>query len=504
MVDLAPFGLSEVVGTDASDQFIGERRTVFFGLGGADRFTSDQAIPGRLPQFFAGGSGDDTYVVRFDTAVGILESGGSANDTIRATWLSATGPDAVIYEIEGRHLVVGHAGLEGGFAVLNWLDPASRVENVELADGTFRFGIDFTSAIVRALPGYQGNFSIAEAAALGLATKQGRELLAANGDEAIIARAFELENAAPTSGTPQDDVLTGTPGSDTLAGYGGDDQISGLGGSDVLRGGSGDDLLLGGNGADDLGGGTGNDQLNGGGGTDHMAGGDGHDTFVVDNPGDLVVEGANAGSDRVESSVAFTLPAHVEDLILTGNAQIGTGNLLANLITGNGEDNQLSGGGGHDTLDGRRGADVLSGGSGDDSLTGGRSGDVLLGGQGDDELLGNRGQDRLDGKSGEDTLTGGLGADQFAFSVIDGALDQISDFDPAQGDTLDLSEPLPGFQAGDVVTDFVELTTDPAGTTVAVDPSGSGAAFTDVVLFHGTSIDSLSPGQLGLPEAPAS
>jgi Ca2+-binding RTX toxin-like protein len=171
-----------------------------------------------------------------------------------------------------------------------------------------------------------------------------------------------------TSGTASDNSannLVGTSGRDHLAGLGGNDTLNGGAGVDYLDGGSGNDTyivtagdvlvdasgvdhvmssaswtlasgfenltltgtaniqgignsaanrIVGNSGANLLRGLAGNDTLDGGAGADRMEGGLGNDTYVVDNPGDVVVEADGAGVDLVRSSVDYTLPAFVNKL----------------------------------------------------------------------------------------------------------------------------------------------------------------------------------------------
>jgi Ca2+-binding RTX toxin-like protein len=122
---------------------------------------------------------------------------------------------------------------------------------------------------------------------------------------------------------------------------------------------------------------SGDDVLDGGPGANVMLGGAGNDTYVVNNPGDLVSENAGEGADVVSSSITYMLGYSIEGLLLNGGAAInGTGNSLANVIAGNDANNTLAGAGGGDTLYGHGGNDVLDGGAGADAMLGGSGDDA--------------------------------------------------------------------------------------------------------------------------------
>ena len=233
--------------------------------------------------------------------------------------------------------------------------------------------------------------------------------------------------SAAITGTRANETLNGSIGDDTIDGGYGKDLIRGLGGDDVLNGGVDDDRIFGGDGEDILSGGSGkdrlygeagNDTLDGGSGKDKLEGGAGDDRYII-NDKDSIKERAGEGTDTVESSVSFSLPSFVENLILTGTAHInGTGSKDDNTITGNVGDNVLKG---------ENGNDILRGGDGDDVLDGGKGDDTLDGGAGADRLKGGDGKDLLDGGFGDDILQGGKGQDTFVFAPGFGH-DQIADF----------------------------------------------------------------------------
>ncbi|HKM95308.1 MAG TPA: heme peroxidase, partial [Buttiauxella sp.] len=272
-------------------------------------------------------------------------------------------------------------------------------------------------------------------------------------------------------GTNAGNFLTGTAWSDIIRGELGNDTLAGGAGDDLLVGGDGNDNLSGDAGQDTLQGDAGNDSLNGGLGADSLAGGTGNDTYIVDNAGDVVIEGLNAGTDVVQTTLAsYVLTDNVEQLVYTGAGNfIGTGNAIANTITGGNGNDTLSGLGGNDLLIGGLGNDTLDGGDGVDDLQGGTGNDVIVGGTGDDVLTGGIGTDRLSGQAGNDNMNGGTGSDTFVFSASVGLdRDRIADFDSnvAGGqDFIDLS--LLGINANNFASS-VAITANNGNTVVTI------------------------------------
>jgi Ca2+-binding RTX toxin-like protein len=218
------------------------------------------------------------------------------------------------------------------------------------------------------------------------------------------------------------DTAHGGEGIDRL--FGGDSDDPYIDGNDVLYGEGGDDYLDGGSGADTLDGGT---------GADEMTGGFGDDTYVVDHIGDKVIESPYSGVDTVRSSISYLLGDNLENLALTGLANLtGTGNALVNTIVGNT---------GNNVLDGGAAADQMSGGAGDDTYIVDNTGDLVtenanegtdtvrasvsyaltadienlvLTGVGNFTGTGNTLSNTLTGNSGNNLLDGGAGADRMA------------------------------------------------------------------------------------------
>jgi serralysin len=122
-----------------------------------------------------------------------------------------------------------------------------------------------------------------------------------------------------------------------------------------LTGGSANDVLIGNANANNLSGGAGNDTLDGGGGVDTLSGGQGADRFLIDTASDQVIETSGGGADTIISSVSYTVPAHVEALMLAAGVSglSLTGSSGSDILIGNGLANNFFGGAGDDVIMGQ-------------------------------------------------------------------------------------------------------------------------------------------------------
>jgi trimeric autotransporter adhesin len=275
-------------------------------------------------------------------------------------------------------------------------------------------------------------------------------------------------------GNALDNIITSNTGVDTLTGGAGNDTYVVNNASDVIVEGSsaGTDLVQTGltfslasmsnvenltlTGSSSING-TGNsldNVITSNSGVDTLTGSTGNDTYVVNNASDVIVENSSEGTDLAQASVSYTLGSNVENLTLTGSANInGTGNGQDNIITGNSGNNTLEGGSGTDTLVGGTGndtytvdttADVITENSSEGSDTVSSSVTFSLASISNVENLILTGSSSLDGtgnsldniitsNTGVDTLNGGTGNDTY---VVNNASDVIVENSSEGTDTV--------------------------------------------------------------------
>ncbi len=417
-----------------------------------------------------GADGNDLYICDQEDDDPV-ERAGDGIDTVRASMSWTLGVNLEILELTGMGNLKGTGNATAntlrGNTGDNTLDGGAGVDTLEGAEGNDTYVVDDPNDVVieRTDTNPAGVLS-------GLSNRStgDREDPVSIGDVADALRSNASSYTLPT-GVESATLLLGA-GNGTLQGNSDANPITGNAQANLLVGGAGNDTLAGGLGNDmavfsgarsdylveKLAGGvvrvTDTNLMNGDDGVDQLtgiealrfadsiegglgkvlqrgtaiantlnltadggqlaAGGAGNDVYLVNSAADATLERANAGRDRVDSTVSWVLWEHVEDLRLIGTKGIsGRGNELGNRMEGNGAANGLKGYGGNDTLSGGAGADRLDGGDGADVLGGGM---------------------------GNDVLTGGAGADTFLFNTtLAGTKDTIADFTPGS-DRLQLDD----------------------------------------------------------------
>ncbi len=459
-----------------------------FGNGLANNLTgnagTDTLDGGLGADTMVGGLGNDTYVVD-DLGDVVVEAAGEGTDTVRTTLGAYT-----LLGTELEHLThIGAGDFVGsgnafantltGAAGNDVLDGGTGIDRLVGLAGDDTYHVDEAGDVVVEAGAAGNDTVIATSASYTLSVNVENLVFAGVGNFTGIGNT--LANSL-TGGIGNDDLNGGT-GNDTMTGGAGDDtyHVNAIGDVIIEVAGEGTDTVLStsasytladnvenlsyagagnfagtGNAlANVITGGAGNDTLNGAEGADTLTGGLGNDTYVVDDVGDVVVEGAAAGTDLVRTTLnTYTLGGDVENLTFIGTGDFtGTGNDLANTLTG---------AAGNDILDGGIGADRLVGGLGNDTYHVDHAADVIVeagagvdtvlstsatftlaanvenlnhvggngtvvtgntlanhiqGGVGSDYLDGGAGNDTLEGGAGDDTLVGGTGNDILVFGA---------------------------------------------------------------------------------------
>ncbi len=214
---------------------------------------------------------------------------------------------------------------------------------------------------------------------------------------------------------------------------------------------------------------NGNDYLYGDASTNHLQALDGND-YLEGGAGADILDGGD-GTDfarYIRSDAAVTVDL-IQNVQTGGHAE---GDQLVNIehlygtayddtFRGNDSYNQIYGRNGNDMLDGRGGSDRLYGGNGDDILAGG---------------------------AGVDLLYGQSGADTFVFKAIYeySNSDNVQDFSVAEGDKLDISLMLEGYDPlTHAIEDFVQITDNGTNSYLSVDINGGADNFIQIATLFG-------------------
>ncbi|MBE7189984.1 glycosyl hydrolase family 28-related protein, partial [Jatrophihabitans endophyticus] len=353
----------------------------------------------------SGMASGDVSVPGYAITISGTDAGETLQGTANADRIDGKGGDDRLYGYAGTDTLIGGSGDD-------LLDGGSNADKMAGGTGDDTYYVDHTGDVVTENPG-EGTDTVCSTITYTL------------GDN---VENLTLLGSDPKNGygNALDNVLIGNDGANVLKGMDGNDTLDGGLGADTMTGGSGDDTYYvdnvgdvinesqdngaggydrvfssvsytlpdqvealtltgtadlnatGNAGSNALTGNAGNNVLDGGAGADTMSGGLGDDTYYVDHTGDVVVEGLNAGTDTVDSTINTTLGDNVENLTLLGGSDInGYGNALANVLIGNAGANVLKGMDGNDTLDGGLGADTMVGGSGDDTYYVDNLGDII-------------------------------------------------------------------------------------------------------------------------------
>lgn len=383
-------GDDKLFGRGGDDRILGGRgNDRLFGEDGNDSLKGDANADfldgGRGDDRMAGGTGDDTY--RIDsTGDTVAERADEGLDTVESTISTA-----LTANVE-RLLLLGSRNIDGsgnsldnrlvGNAGNNALDGGAGADQLTGGLGNDTYRIDSSRDKITERAG-EGTDTVESTITTALGANL--ENLVLLGSDAIDGTGNDLDNRI--TGNAAANVLDGGLGADRMnGGAGNDTYIVESDGDRVSENpGEGKDtvlasisetlsanverlVLLGKSNIDGTGNGLDNEiigngginVLDGRGGADKMAGGACDDTYIVDNAGDVVVEEVGGGFDTVFSSVSFALRPNVENLVLTGSADIDANGTCAN--------NRVSGNSGDNVINGRLGNDILAGGAGHDTF----------------------------------------------------------------------------------------------------------------------------------------
>jgi Ca2+-binding RTX toxin-like protein len=489
--------------------------TVLDGGDGNDTLRdAGAAAAASIVDTMSGGAGDDTYVVTRADDV-IIEQPNGGTDTVRTNLRTYVLPN----NVENLVYTAGAGITATGNALNNTFSGFDGTSILNGGDGTDTALFTGQFAQYTVVANLYGSLSLTDTRAGspdGTTTFSNFEWFQFNGGLVLTAAQLGGSTGLPPT------AVNGTSGNDALTSSVTGAIISGLGGADTLTAGAANQTLDGGAGTDIL-------KDNGQSGIT-LLGGAGNDTFIVSNPGTIITESANNGTDTVQTTLSsYQLPANIERLVFTGSGSFTSTATAAARIGGTERDTLSDGGFANVVLRGSGGADtfiVSNSGTtvtevagatnskvvttlsnyslgnnvqnlthtGATTFTGDGNGlaNTITGGAGIDTLFGEGGNDTLIGGAGNDRLSGNNGADTFVFAPVNATTtngiynagfgrDVITDFTAnmtnASHDFLQLSSSM--FLPGTTPTALVNGTAQNfAGGPVTVVQQGSNVLIT--------------------------
>jgi Ca2+-binding RTX toxin-like protein len=273
--------------------------------------------------------------------------------------------------------------------------------------------------------------------------------LGADSFDYTLSDGYNYSTAVGTANIDVRSIINGTSGNDAnLTGTSGNDFIYGFDGNDTLRSSEGIDYYDGGNGIDLI-------------------------SFATAAHGAHIDLSANKIYDDGYGNIEDII--NIEDVEGTAYDDLIIGNALNNVFYGAGGNNTIYGGAGNDTFFTGVGNDIAYGEAGDDNISGGAGDDILSGGD------------------GYDILRGGPGSDTFVFEAdtVFNNIDNIADFNRSQGDKLDISDVLIGYNpVSSDINDYLSVVSNSTTTkTLYIDRDGSGTDYISqaAILFTGAN-----------------
>jgi len=477
-------------GGDGDDAIYGDRSIdELYGEDGNDylkAYHDDDLLVGGLgDDVLLGDAGADTYVFNYgdgndtidedngDYSVDRIEFGASITLSMISAERDLNGD--LVLQIDG--------GAGGSIRIVDQINvhAANVIEELAFADGTV-----VTSFDQYELQGTSANETLR---GVGIGGSGVDVIYGNDGNDYIYGylNGYYGSHANFLYGGNGNDRLYGEDGSDTLEGGDGIDLIYGYAGNDVIDGGAGDDDLYGGAGNDIYHMGLGNDYV------EDVGGGD--DTFIYTGGMDAIYQ-RDGGNDTLILDIDTTI--NDIDIVQSGNhynliIDAGVNEVQLQWFFYNSyyptETIEFQDGFSTSLLDfpswnsGTDLADTLNGTASNDILIGKDGDDVIDGDAGDDDIHGGAGSDTLYGGGGADELWGGGDADTFVFESASAFnnIDVIGDFDLAEGDAIDVSDLLSGYDpVNNAISDFIQITDNGADSILSVDADGGADNFVQI------------------------